>query len=53
MLDHTPDPVDDDEHDDTEPTSPDTFNMDYYAEHALDPDDAGYLFGTAMGRSDS
>lgn len=37
----------------TEPAPADTFNIDHYAEHALDPDDAGYLFGTAMGRSDS
>ncbi|WP_406056255.1 hypothetical protein OG462_09150 [Streptomyces sp. NBC_01077] len=37
----------------TEPVGIDMFNMDYHAEHALDPDDDGYLFGTAMGRSDS
>ena len=34
------------------PAPSDGFNIDYYAEH-VDPDDAGYLFGTAMGRTDS
>ena len=28
----------------------DTFNVDYLAEQAVDPDDPGYLFGTAMSR---
>jgi hypothetical protein len=30
--------------------SKDVLNADFLAEQALDPDDDGYLFGTAMGR---
>jgi hypothetical protein len=35
--------------DTTEPPAQDMFDPDYGAEH-VDPDDDGYLFGTAMGR---
>lgn len=31
----------------------DIWGADYLSEQALDPDDDGYLFGTAMGRQDS